>query len=59
MHYLGGVVKPEVDWNFLLCAQQEMYRVMRTLFFAAQYSNRVGMESERDFMVMYLMGGEI
>ncbi len=59
MWFIGGIVTPEIDWAFLHRAQEEMHRVSKRDSYAAMYGSAKGWEAERDFMVMYLMGGEI
>lgn len=62
MHYIEGLIRAEISWLFLLRAREEMHRASKWSkrdSYAAMYSNAKAWEVERDFMVMYLMGGEI
>lgn len=59
MNYLEGLIRAEIDWGFLLYARIEMHRILKRASYASLYGSSVGVEIERDFMVMYLMGGEI
>lgn len=59
MRFVGGLVREEIASLFLFHVQAEMRRVMKRSAYMAMYGNFAAVEEERDFTVMYLMGGEI
>lgn len=59
MEFLDGLVVEEMSVLFLVAAKCEFRLVDKSSFYGWLYGNAKSWKFERDFMVMYLMGGEI
>lgn len=57
--HIEGLIRADVSWGYILHARGEMHRIFKKESFAALYGAAKAGEDERDFMVMYSMGGEL